>query len=261
MPAVDKTDSFGRELRTCRLGDVRIAEVAVPAGVRMARHAHESGQVVFVLEGRYRERWRHRAVELAPGSVIYRPPAEAHANVFGGDEVLALLVAYDPARLRALGPPRGPRELRPLLGDLRARIEAEWSRGDPASRAALEGIALLLLSRALRGGGAAQRPDWLRAALAFVERRWAEAPGLSRVAEEVGVHRATVAAGFRRHCGRSVGQVVRDLRLAHALDAIRGSRRPLAEIAVDCGFYDQSHLGRCVKRATGATPAELRRRR
>jgi AraC family transcriptional regulator len=36
------------------------------------------------------------------------------------------------------------------------------------------------------------------------------------------------------------------------------SRRPLCDIAVDCGFYDQTHLGRLLKRELGLTPGEVR---
>lgn len=258
MTATDRPDSHGRELRSCDLGGIRVSEVAMPPGLELRRHAHPAGQIVFVLEGSYRERWRQGWRHLAPGSVLYRPPGVEHANRFGSDEVLALLVAYRPGRLQALGAPRGPRELGPLLGDLRARIECEWQRDDPASRAALEGLALLLLARSLRPCRDAERPEWLRHALDLVRRRYAVGVTLSSLAEEVGLHRATVAAGFRRHLGRSVGEVIRDVRLAHALDEIRDGRRPLADIAVECGYYDQSHMGRCVKRATGTTPAQIR---
>ena len=41
---------------------------------------------------------------------------------------------------------------------------------------------------------------------------------------------------------------------ARSLDAVG---RPLAEIAMDAGYADQSHMGRAVRRATGFTPARL----
>lgn len=259
-------DSHGAELRRCELGSIRVAEVAMPAGLRLPRHAHGAGQLVFVLEGSYRESWERRRIEgidLTPGSVLYRPPDEPHANVFGAEDVLALTVSYHRDRLAALGASRRPLPVPALLDDLRPRIESELRLRDGASRTALEGLALLLLARLERFGGAFEdrnrRPGWLDDAVHFVERHHAEPITLATVAEAVGRHRATVSATFRRHLGRSVGQVIRDVRVGRALDAIRSSQRPLAEIAAACGFSDQSHMGRLVKRATGRPPGAIRR--
>lgn len=163
--------------------------------------------------------------------------------------------------MRRLGPEPRPREISGVLGNLRARIEAEWRREDAASRAALEGISLLLLSRALRAPGAEDHPEWIDASMALIEERHGESISLADIAEEVGLHRSTVAAGFRRYLGRSVGQTISEIRLAHALKEIRSGGRPLAEVALVCGYYDQSHMGRHVKRATGSTPGQIRSRR
>jgi AraC-like DNA-binding protein len=245
-----------------------VAEVSMPAGLHLPRHAHGSGQLVFVLEGSYRERWMSRKgerIDLRPGSVLYRPPAEPHANVFGDEDVLALTVSYHPDRLAGL-PGRRPVTLPSLLVDLQRRIATELRahhRGDAASSTALEGLALLLLARLERSAGSGEpagRPDWLGDAVRFVERRHAEPISLASVAAAVGRHRTTVAAAFRRHLGRSVGEVLRDVRLGRAIEEIRSTDRPLAEIALVCGFYDQAHMGRLLKRATGRTPGAIRRR-
>lgn len=39
--------------------------------------------------------------------------------------------------------------------------------------------------------------------------------------------------------------------------AKNGAGQPLAEIAIDAGYSDQSHMGRAVRRATGFSPAQL----
>lgn len=98
----------------------------------------------------------------------------------------------------------------------------------------------------------------LNEALRFIERHHAETIGLEAVASAVEEHRATVAAAFRRHLGRSVGQTIRGVQVRSAVERLRDTRRPLAEVAVECGFYDQSHMGRVVKRATGRTPGQIR---
>ncbi len=63
------------------------------------------------------------------------------------------------------------------------------------------------------------------------------------------------------------GHVSVDLQPSSAPQAVRpdgqallaGSLRPIAEIAVACGFAHQAHLTTAFRRATGATPAAWRR--
>jgi AraC family transcriptional regulator len=109
--------------------------------------------------------------------------------------------------------------------------------------------------------GGAVWPDWIHEALLTIQAQYGDPISLATVARKVGVHRATLAAGFRRYVGRSVGEQIRDVRVRHALDALCHSHRPISEIAFLCGFCDQSHLGRVVKGTTGLTPAQIRARR
>jgi AraC family transcriptional regulator len=231
----------------------------MPGGLRLASHAHDGGQLVFVLEGSYDERWRQRSLRLRPGAVIFRPPGEPHANTFAEDGALALVVSYRRERLAPLAACRRPLELPSLLADLRAQVELELRRDDPASALALEGLGLLLAARVGRWA-AARRPEWLGDAVRFAEDHHAEPIGLAEVAAAVGQHRSTVAAAFRRWLGRSVGESIRAVQVRHAVDALRRTGRPLAEVALDAGFHDQSHMGRWIKRSTGLTPGQVRRR-
>lgn len=250
-------ESHGRELRGRLVGGIQIAEVAVPAGLRLARHAHSSGQLVCVLAGNYAETWRRGELRLRPGSVLFRPPGEEHENAFDRDGVLALVISYPRERVSALGASRPPAELPTLPLLLRHQVRLELDRDDPAACHALEGLALILLSRVERAQQC-EAPAWLPDALAYIQQHFHQPISLTSVAGALGLHRALLAAAFRRHCGRSVGQAIRDARLCRAIDRIRSSNLPLSELAIECGFFDQAHLGRVTKRVTGHTPGEIR---
>jgi AraC family transcriptional regulator len=68
----------------------------------------------------------------------------------------------------------------------------------------------------------------------------------------------TVAVAFRRHFGKSFGDYVTDLRVAHARQELQNTQRPIAEIAQDAGFYDESHMGRVFRRRFHVSPGALR---
>lgn len=57
----------------------------------------------------------------------------------------------------------------------------------------------------------------------------------------------------------TAGQFITKTRIDAACDLLEHSSRPLAEIALDCGFCDQSAFSRQFKATTGVTPTQFRR--
>jgi AraC family transcriptional regulator len=86
-----------------------------------------------------------------------------------------------------------------------------------------------------------------------------EAVAIAALARDAGVHPVHLARAFRRHCGCTPGEFQVALRLAGAAEALRAGKQPIAEIALDCGFADQSHLSRRFRDLYGVAPAAYRR--
>jgi AraC-like DNA-binding protein/quercetin dioxygenase-like cupin family protein len=257
--------TFGQILRGRTYDGLSIEEVLMPAGLRVGEHAHEQTQIYFLLEGRYVESCRTGAHVLRPGTAWFRPRAERHANAVAGDEAaLTLIVTIEQARIALLQHfEASPSRLQSLLLDeVRREMLREIRHGDAASFPALEAWALLLLSRTERLLSMGERgaPEWLADAVHFIDTAWQQPISLDSVAAHVGVHRATLAAAFRRFHHASVGEAIQQRRLAHAREALLHSMRPIKEIAIESGFYDQAHFGRCFKARFGVTPAAVRTR-
>lgn len=69
---------------------------------------------------------------------------------------------------------------------------------------------------------------------------------------------------FERRLKRFSGQTRRTLSFYNSLENLhmisqQNSSNPLADIALEAGYSDQSHMGRAVRRATGFSPAHLNR--
>jgi AraC-like DNA-binding protein len=97
-----------------------------------------------------------------------------------------------------------------------------------------------------------------------VEYAWRElsrthgAVPVSRLVEETGWSRRHLSARFREHVGltpKVFGRILRFQRARHELG--RSDGPSLAEIALDCGYYDQAHLNRDFREFAGRTPSEL----
>ena len=79
------------------------------------------------------------------------------------------------------------------------------------------------------------------------------------LAEEAGVSKFHFARLFHKVTGLSPMQYRMNLRIEQAKARLLLERsRSLVEIAIDCGFADQSHFGRHFKRLVGTTPQRWR---
>jgi AraC-like DNA-binding protein len=95
--------------------------------------------------------------------------------------------------------------------------------------------------------------------LVWAWRRLTETHGrvpIGTLAGELGWSRKRLAARFREEVGVSPKPLARLLRFERARALLEHQDRPdLSRLAVECGYYDQSHLTSEVRRITGTTPA------
>ncbi|ASG25393.1 AraC family transcriptional regulator [Nitrospirillum viridazoti CBAmc] len=82
---------------------------------------------------------------------------------------------------------------------------------------------------------------------------------IAEVAAECGLSRSHFIKAFRETTGQTPYRWLLDHRVARARELLRGPQ-PIADIALACGFADQSHLTRVFAAATGMLPAAWRRR-
>jgi AraC family transcriptional regulator len=74
-----------------------------------------------------------------------------------------------------------------------------------------------------------------------------------------GVHPTHLLRTFRRHHGATISNYVRQRRIQRARTEVASAKRPLAVIALDAGFADQSHFTRVFRQAFGETPGQYAR--
>ncbi len=96
----------------------------------------------------------------------------------------------------------------------------------------------------------------IRAVLDFIEQNFAEPITLSELSALCGLSLHRFVTVFRCQVGVPPHQYVCRMRVRHARALLRQGV-PLAAVAVDAGFCDQSHLSRHFKRQCGVTPGHF----
>jgi AraC-like DNA-binding protein len=98
----------------------------------------------------------------------------------------------------------------------------------------------------------------LRHALEYIEANLSKDVSLADVANASGTSVSSLTRGFKTALNVSPHRWVLSRRIALAQRLIYESATPLNEVAIACGFADQSHLTRVFVRSVGSSPAVWR---
>jgi AraC-like DNA-binding protein len=101
---------------------------------------------------------------------------------------------------------------------------------------------------------------WLADLVEELESGRLDSRPVRRLARHTGRHRSTLHRNFRRALGIDPSAWILRERMRRAWELL-ATDQPLIEIAIDCGFADQSHMNRVFRSLTGYSPGALRRQR
>ncbi len=258
------TGLSGTVLKQREIPGFSLSESVYPQGLRLSPHRHSQAYLSFVLSGSYRERYADRECACAAGVLRFLPPDQLHENYFD-NTVRCLLVRIDPVVLHRLGDHApvlsNPGEVSGLASSwLANRMYREFLASDDIAPLAIEGVLLEILAESARaiGEGGAHAPIWLRRVREALEESYLLAPSLAELAAIGGVHPVHLSREFRKHYDTTIGEFIRKRRIEHACRLLANSDKSLSEIALMCGFSDQSHFCAMFKTHTSLTPAKFR---
>jgi AraC family transcriptional regulator len=255
----------GRVTKSLRVSDFILTEASYDAGSRLPPHAHERSYFCFVLHGAYTERYGRREILCKPSTVTFREADEPHEAFLHDVDGRVFVIEISPRWIETLrADSLSLKSAHGFCGGatprLCASLNREFHKTDTAARLAIEGLAIELLAEASRQRSTTVQiaPHWLRQAREMIIEHFPEALQLTEIASAVGVHPVYLATTFRENFGVTIGEFVRKLRIEHACAELTKGDLPLATIALQAGFVDQSHFAKVFKSYLGTTPAKYR---
>jgi AraC family transcriptional regulator len=146
-------------------------------------------------------------------------------------------------------------------------IKAELENPEPLGRLYGESLGLALAAHVLRAYGptrpiasdACLPQRRLTRVLDFVRTNIASDLSMSELAAVAGVSPSHFKTLFKQSVGMPVHQYVIRRRVEYAVELLQNDRSTLADVALQAGFANQSHLARCMRATLGITPGTLRR--
>lgn len=257
---VERADSHtyaGAVVEHARLTGAQVSRIMHPPGQRIGAHAHDWPVLSLFRIGGYRELGERGEAFFDGPSVVFQPPRAAHSDEIGASGLETLAMTFDPAWLAADARAAMPLRTCWLSGgplSARSRRLAELWLSPQTSEQALRSATSRFLLAVFTAPTKAP-PAWA----GDVERWLADEAPTSLIARRVERHPASLARAYRLWRGEGLGETLRRRRIERATVRLRTTAAPLAEIAADCGFCDQSHMNRCFRAVLGRTPRDVRR--
>lgn len=115
-----------------------------------------------------------------------------------------------------------------------------------------------LVAVSVEAGLSGDEASGLRAAVELAHERFAGGVRVGELAAAAGTSTDRLERAMRRVLGVSPKQYVLRLRAEHAARLLVTTGAPIAAVAAECGYYDQSQMTRQFREHIGMTPREYR---
>lgn len=104
-------------------------------------------------------------------------------------------------------------------------------------------------------------PDNIMLAKRFIEENYHEHCDLDAIASNVDLTQTYLVSSFKKHLGITPSRYLWMYRAEKAIDRLTQTDLSIDEIAISCGFQNQFHFSRYIKKHFGYPPTQLRKRK
>jgi len=249
--------AFGRVPQRWTADSIALSPVVHDQKRVNVAHAHEAAFVTLMLDGDYAEKAALRSFRFERFSAMFHPAGIEHQDFIGASGVRLLMFEFTSELIEDMR----NRSLRDLSGSRAAwGLLALYRDAPHIEQLEFESRALELIGCIAPLARTTPRDlPSLQRAREYLHARFRDRLMIKDIARAAGVHPVYLGQVFRRQFGETIGAYVNRLRIRAAADQLSSTDAPLADVAFEYGFCDQSHFQRVFKRLSGRTPTEFRK--
>ncbi|PQA95807.1 AraC family transcriptional regulator [Chryseobacterium shigense] len=227
-------------------------------------HYHENAYFTFLLQGNMTEGNKKEIYDCPAGTLLYHHWEDAHYNIkpdlFTRGFHLEVTEKWFEKFQLSKDCIEGSFNLKnPALKLLMYRIFRETKLNDPCFELSVHELLLNIfceLSDKVQSYD--KKPGWVRRIDEILHENFTEKLNLTDLSTTLDVHPVHLSRDFQKHFHCSMGEYVRKLKVNKSLTLLN-TYPSLTELALDCGFADQSHFIRSFKEHMGITPLQYKK--
>jgi AraC family transcriptional regulator len=232
-------------------------------GTLIPNHFHVNPYYSILIKGFYRENGYGCNENVLPGTILYRPANYEHANDFP--------ISY--SRCFNIEFIKNNETVDYAIDQLSESL----CKRDKMSSAALNiYLAFIQDSRdALKIGclvsefmetfanekpANSTRQQWIAKLKKILDEEYMMHYSLEDLASRVNVHPVHLSKGFKKKYDTTLSGYITKLRTESAIYDLQNTNKDIVHIALESGFYDQSHMNKIFKLLLGISPLQLRKK-
>lgn len=230
-------------------------------------HYHEHAYFTFIIEGKVLESNRKETYHCTAGDLLFHHWQEPHYNSKPAGFTRGFHVELKNDWFSSYDLPTNLIEGSVRMKDPRLKLAmsgifAAMKRKGDNMTASIDSELITLFSTAAGSPEVSYHdcPDWVKQLCDLLhDAPDAEQLSLSEIAALINIHPVHLSRTFPVYFGCSFSQYIRLIKLQKAMQLLADKGLSLTEIAVSCGFADQSHFIRHFKAIRQMTPLSYRR--
>ncbi|MFD0792254.1 helix-turn-helix domain-containing protein [Mucilaginibacter litoreus] len=232
---------------------------------RVDWHYHENAYFTFILQGNVIEGNRKEVYNCSAGSLLFHNWHDAHYNIKPKGYTRGFHVELHEHWFKNTGLNFSNLQGSFAVADPKSHLLfynlfRESKGRDGMSSAPIEALLLQALAdiSAPEKYKVKQKPLWAEKLKQVLHDDISQKFTLQQLAEIADVHPVHLSRDFPKYFNTNFGDYVRALRIEKAFTLMHDTKLSLTEIALSCGFADQSHFLRCFKQFNNCKPSLYR---
>jgi len=228
---------------------------------RVDWHYHENAYFTFVLQGNVIEGNKKEVYTCTPGTLLFHNWQDPHYNIKPKGYTRGFQIEINNNWFT-----QTDISLQKLQGSLTIdhpqlklhfyQIFKECKINDGSSALSAESLLLQVLCGIGANTEAAERqqPKWVGQVKEAIADDLSQKFTLQHLAAVAEIHPGHLSRDFSKYFNTNMGNYIRAVRVEKALSLMHSGKLSLTEIAMQCGFADQSHFLRCFKQFNSGNP-------
>jgi len=228
-------------------------------------HYHENAYFTFLLRGSVIEGNKKEIYECSPGTLLYHHWEDPHYNIKSEGFTRGFHIEIPREWFENLNISKDHIEgsfmiKNPELKLLMYKIFKESKINDNTSETATHQLLLTIFSQLSKTKTLSEKkPIWVKQIDELLHESLNEKLNLTKLSQIANIHPMHLSRDFHKYFHCNLGDYIRKLKICKSLSILPTNEKSLTEIALECGFADQSHFIRCFKENTGITPLKYRK--
>lgn len=227
-------------------------------------HYHENPYFTFLLQGNMTEGNKKETYDCSAGTLLYHHWEDAHYNIkpdifTRGFHIEVRENWFEKFQLSKNKAEGSFNIKNPASKLLIHQIFKETKINDASFELSINQLLLKIFNQlSSQKENLVKKPIWVKQIDEILHENSTEKLSLEELSQTLDIHPIHLSRDFHKYFHCNLGEYLRKLKVEKSLKLLN-EYESLSEVALECGFSDQSHFIRCFKENIGITPLKYRK--